>query len=107
MKLSWPHVAVIGIIVAGVVALAALGRDTSALIALGTLLLAGIGLIAGSQLGIRDQTNGNTTRMLSILEAQGQLLAQMQPLAPTSDSEVVGSPPAAAAEQPPDRPAHM
>lgn len=77
--LSWPHVVVIGIIVAGLVALAAFGRDTSALVALGTLLLAGIGLIAGTQFGIKDQTNGNTSRLLAIVEAQGQLLAQMQP----------------------------
>jgi len=96
VKLSWPHVAVIGVIVAGVVALAALGRDTSALIALGTLLLAGIGLIAGQQFGIRDQTNGNMSTVLSMLESQGKLLAQMQPaapIAPTAEQPVEGGRP--------------
>ena len=100
MKLTWPHVAIITVIVAGVVALAVVGRDTSALIALGTLLLAGIGLIAGQQSSLRDQNNGNMSKVLSTLEGQGQLLAQMQPPPPV----------AVAVEQPPvegDRPPNM
>jgi hypothetical protein len=100
VKLTWPHVAIITVIVAGVVALAVVGRDTSALIALGTLLLAGIGLIAGQQSSLRDQNNGNMSKVLSTLEGQGQLLAQMQPPPPV----------AVAVEQPPvegDRPPNM
>lgn len=82
MKLTWPHVAVIGLVLGAVVTLAALGRDTSALIGLGTLLFAGIGVVAAGMVGIKDQTNGNTSKLLTMVERMSEMLAQMRPPAP-------------------------
>lgn len=79
MKLTWPHVVVIGLVLAAVVTLAALGQDTSALVGLGTLLLAGIGLIAGQQQGIREQTNGNTSELLRMVRDLANKVADMTP----------------------------
>jgi hypothetical protein len=95
-NITWPQVAVIFIVVAGVVTLAALGRDTTVLVALGGLVLTGIGLIAGSQQGIKDNTNGNMTRLLSMVESMAnQLALAPPPLPPIVDGEVVDDPPPA------------
>lgn len=82
MKVSWQHVAIVGLILGSIVALGAFGRDTTALLALGTLLLAGVGLTLGQGVGIKEQTNGNTSKLLEMVEKQGQLLAAMQPPPP-------------------------
>lgn len=90
-NITWPQVAVVGIIVAGVVTLAVLGRDSTALYALGGLILAGIGLIAGNQQGVKDNTNGNMTRLLAMVEKMADQLAIAPPPQPppTIDGEVV------------------
>jgi hypothetical protein len=73
---------------AAIVALAMTGRDTAALIAVGTAVLAGLGLSLGQQQAVKEQTNGNTTKLLEMVEAQGQMLARMQP--PPADQEKPG-----------------
>jgi len=83
VKISWQHVAVVALILASIVTLGAFGRDTTALLALGTLLLAGIGLTLGQGMAVKEQTNGNTTKLLEMVEKQGQLLAAMQPPPPS------------------------
>ena len=78
MKLGgWQLVVVIGLVLAAITTLGALGRDTTALIGLGTLLLAGLGVIVGQQVTLKDQTNGNTSRLLAMVEKQSTMLAGM------------------------------
>lgn len=91
MKVTWPHVAIVGLLLTAIVILGAFGRDTTALLAFGSILLAGIGLTLGQLTGVKEQTNGNTSRLLDVVEKQGQLLASMQPLPNgTIHGEVVG-----------------
>jgi hypothetical protein len=90
VKLTWPAVVVVGLVLAAITTLGALGRDTTALIGLGTLLLAGLGLIVGQQQAIKEQGNGNTSKLLAMVENQSHLLARMLPPgAATIDGEVV------------------
>lgn len=81
MKLTWPHVAVVGIFVVGITVLGITGRDTAPLIALGSAVLIGAGLVGvvHQQGEIKASTNGNTSRLVSLLEAMSRQLAQMQP----------------------------
>lgn len=85
MRLTWPHVAVIGMILAGVVTLGAMGRDATALIGLALALLIGLGLVAGQQQGIKDATNGNMARLVSLVEAMAKQLREMPPSTPPGD----------------------
>lgn len=72
--LSWPQVAVIGMILTAVVTLAALGQDTSALVGLGTLMLAGLGLIAGQVGQVARQTNGAQSELVELVRQQSQMM---------------------------------
>jgi len=82
-NLTWQQVVVIiGVavpVVAGVVLLGLAGRDTAALIGLGALIFGGLGLVIGQNAALKDQGNGNTTRLLDMVEQQGKLLAAMRP----------------------------
>lgn len=64
---------------AAIVALAMTDRDTAALVAVGTAVLAGLGLSLGQQQAVKEQTNGNTTKLLEMLEKNAEMLARMQP----------------------------
>lgn len=91
--LSWQHTAIIVAFLAAIVALAWSGHDTAALIAVGTALLAGLGLSLGQTQTVKEHVNGNTTRLLQIVEAQGKMLASMQPASATVvEGEVVDEP---------------
>jgi hypothetical protein len=87
-QVPWSTAAVIVAVVAGVVVLGSLGRDTAALVGLAGLILAGIGLLAGQTAAVKEQTNGNITKMLDMVHGMAQLLATMQPPA-VIDGEVV------------------
>lgn len=90
MKLTWQHVAIVALVVTGVVVLSFKGDNatTTAMISLGTLLFVGIGLIVGGQQAQRDQTNGNMSQMLRMVEGLAQQLAEMVP-AKAIEGEVV------------------
>lgn len=79
MKITWQHVAIVGIVVAGVVALGLTGRDTAALIGLAGAVLAGLGIVAGQQGEIKTATNGNLARLVALVEATMLQLRQMPP----------------------------
>lgn len=88
MKIGWPHVVLVGIILGSITVMGAFGRDTSALIALGTVLLAGVGLTVGTVVAIKDQTNGQTSKLLQMVESMaGQLAAMQPPPAPPAAEE--------------------
>lgn len=74
---SWPLAAVVVAIVAGVVVLAALGKDTTALV---TLVTAGISAVLyGRVEQVRHQVNGNSARQLDMIEQALQTLAVTDP----------------------------
>jgi len=84
--LTWKHVAIILGFFATIAALTMTGNDAGAFIAVGTAILVGIGIVAvktteatQQTAAVRDQTNGNMTRMLQILEGMANKMAEMQP----------------------------
>lgn len=89
MKVTWPHVAIVLIVLTTITILALSGQDTSAILSLATLLFIGIGLIVGQQQAQRDQTNGNTSEMLKILEGLAKQLGETIPPKVIEGSTVV------------------
>lgn len=89
MKLTWPHVAVIGMIVTGVVILAILQPEqVTAFIGLAIAILLGVGLVQQGE--IKNAANGNTSRLVSLMETMTGHLAQSAtppsvPAPPSSD----------------------
>ena len=85
-KNVWPAVtlASVGMAVVGLMAFLKVDKDTIYLIS-GTFALPVLAaLLAAQQAGtnakvesVQQQTNGNTSRLVDIVEAQGKLLAQM------------------------------
>lgn len=89
MKLTTQHAVIIStlIVVLGALAYFDKGFDTIGLLG----ILAALGFIATKQgeatattQSVKEQTNGNMTKLLELVEKQGDLLAKMQPL-PTED----------------------
>lgn len=68
---------IVGLFLASIVTLTALGFDPNILIGLFTMLLAGLGFTAMQ--AIKDQTNGQMHKQLEMLDKQSQMLAKMQP----------------------------
>jgi len=84
VKLSWQHVTVVGLVVAGVIVLAVLGRDTSAFIGLAVAILLGVGLVQQGE--IKNAANGNTSRLVSLMEIMTNHLANAGPAVSPSPS---------------------
>lgn len=77
MKVTWPAVALVGLIIGGLVILGALNRDTTQLVWLGLAVLSSAGLV--STLAVKEQTNGRITQLVEVVERQGAMLAAAQP----------------------------
>lgn len=93
-RLAWPAVALAGLgaVIACVMAIAHVPLDTIVVVAsllvtpvLAALVAGQLGEMKGQQQQIVQQTNGNVTRLVDILERQGQLLANSQPPAAAPD----------------------
>lgn len=92
--LTWKHVTIIVAFFATIAVLKLSGSDESSFILVGMGVLGGVGLIA-VQTGqakeqvtaVKEQTNGNLARLLDMLEAQGRMLAQMQPARAPADDQ--------------------
>lgn len=66
---GWPLAAVIiAFLVAFVIMSVFSDKDTGTLVAIGMAILAGVGVSVGAAMGIKDQVNGNTTRMMDTIE---------------------------------------
>lgn len=74
-RVTWPQAAIVVAVIAGVVVLSILGRDLTSVIALGIAIFGAVGLGAGQMQGIKDQVNGNLTRLLDMMEKHVQMLA--------------------------------
>lgn len=82
MKLiTWPLAVVVVALVAGVVILGVLDKDTAAYLGLAVTILVGLGVIHG-QGEIKSATNGNLSRLTSLLETMMVQLRQLPPLPP-------------------------
>jgi hypothetical protein len=66
--LPWPNAIIVVTIVVGVVLAILFGKDSAALIGLAGLILAGIGVVGGVVSGVRDNTNGNISKLINTLE---------------------------------------
>lgn len=92
--LTWKHVVLLVSFFAAVVILSLNDKDQGAFIALGLGVFGALGLIVNQVAGAKEQTtavkeqgNGNTSRMMDIIEAQGKMLAVMQPAAPVDEGK--------------------
>jgi hypothetical protein len=83
-KLNWPQAFVIGsvVLVMGGLAYFDKGIDTVGLLA----VLGALGFVISKQAensaatqSVKEQTNGNMTKLLDLVEKQGDLLAKMSP----------------------------
>jgi hypothetical protein len=90
--LSWKHVAVILGFFVAVVVLAVTKNETGSLVLVGMGIFGAIGLgvaqVSGAKeatTAVKEQTNGNWSAVLGILERQGQMLAAAHPPAVTLD----------------------
>lgn len=84
MRLTWPGVVVVGMVLTALVVLLVTGHTGSELLSLlGVLIAAGV---LGQQTAIRDNTNGNHSRALEIIQRQSDQLARSQPIAVESES---------------------
>lgn len=89
-KNSWPAVVLAsgGMVVVGIMAALHISTDTIALVS-GSMVVPVLAALLAAQgaenrsavQAVQQQTNGNQTRLLDILEAQGKLLAAMPPAA--------------------------
>lgn len=92
--LSWKHVIIACAFLGCLTVVVLSGVDSGPVIMVGMAILAGIGW-AGTKAteakaettAVREQTNGNTTRMLQMLEGMAHQMASMQPLPPAGDAE--------------------
>jgi hypothetical protein len=87
--LPWQYAAVIVAFLVCITALGLTGHDAAALIAVGMAILAALGLALGQGQAVKDHVNGNTSKLLDIVEKQGKMLAAMQPTPAVIDGEVV------------------
>lgn len=82
MKLiTWPLAVVITVLIAGVVVLGVMDKDTAAYLGLAVTILVGLGVIHG-QAKIESATNGNLSRLTGLLEAMMVQLRQLPPIPP-------------------------
>ncbi len=83
MKLGWPQVTLIlgAFVVVGALALAHV--DTNAIIGLIIALIGGVTL---GQVGqVKDQSNGQLSKMMELIREQSQILSRTPPVEPPKD----------------------
>lgn len=85
VKLSgWQVVAVLGILCATIAVLAVMHVDMAAFLGFGTLIVAGLGFTAAQS--AKENTNGNVSRMLLMLESMANRMGDAPALPPAKDS---------------------
>lgn len=81
MKLPWSVAAVAIACIGAIVVLSALHADTGAM--LGVLLT----VIGGLSVATHQQTNGNTSRLIDLVQAQSRELSRTMPAVPDAPQE--------------------
>lgn len=77
--LSWKHVAIVAVLIAGIVALVITGHDAGGLAGIALLVFAGIGVIVQQGATAKEQTNGRISDLIRLVEKQSTMLAMQQP----------------------------
>jgi len=80
--LTWQHVTIVLALLVGIVTLSVFGRDATSFIAIGTLIMAGLGILIQQGSTIREQTNGRIGQLVELVAKQGEMLAAALPPAP-------------------------
>lgn len=84
MRLTgWQVVAILGILCATIGVLAVTHVDLAAFLGFGTLIVAGLGFTAAQ--GAKENTNGNISKMLIMLEGMAHRLGDAPSLPPVKD----------------------
>lgn len=85
-SLTWPFAAVVIAFLTAITIIAVLGKDIAVFATVGLGVLGAMGLLVKQQTEVRErtdavqqQTNGNMSRLLEMIERQNQMLAQMTP----------------------------
>lgn len=97
--LSWKHVAIILGFFGSVVVLSLTGQETATFILVGMGVLGALGLAVAQTssakeqtTAVKEQSNGNTTLMLNMIERQSRLLAASTPMLPASSLQASADP---------------
>jgi hypothetical protein len=77
-KITWPVVALIGLILAAVVTMAALKADLSAITNI--IVLLGLGGGLGVLTGVKSNVNGNLKQLVELMGSAMEHLAHAQPV---------------------------
>lgn len=92
--LTWKHVAIALGFLACVTGLAIAHADTSATVLVGMAVLGGLGWVGqkaaenvATTTAVKEQTNGNMSKLLQMVEAQGKLLAAAPPVTTDKPSD--------------------
>ncbi len=88
--ITWKHVTLILGFFVTVAILSITGHDTGAFVAIGLGVLGALGIVVGQVAGTKEaasavvqQTNGNMTQLLSMVEAMANQMATMMPAPPS------------------------
>jgi len=110
-KFTATHVTIVIVVfLTAIVVLSVTGHDSAALISVGVAILAGLGLSLGQQQAVKEQTNGNTSRLMQMIsdsakaqteqaKTTASLLALMTPGSALAEAKVIEM--AASVIQPP------
>lgn len=83
--LNWPLATVIVAFLLLIGFLSYTGREQGALIAVGSAILAGLGVSLGQQNIVKDNVNGNLARLLNLVEGLANRLAEAPASPPRPD----------------------
>lgn len=82
--LNWPSVALAAVVILTIAILAALDKDSSALVTSGLAILGALGLLVrqGAEVkeqavAVKDQTNGNTKQLMAIIAQQQEHIQEL------------------------------
>ena len=92
-RLPWQHVIVICVVLACVTALALTGHDNAGLLTVGLAVFGGIGIVGSQTQAVKDQTNGNTSQLVSLVRELSHMGFQAQPPYPPVLPELPGPSP--------------
>lgn len=81
-RLPWAYVVVISVVLVCVTALALTHNDSAGLITVGLAVFTGIGIVGSQTHAVKEQTNGNTTQLVSLVRELAHMAYQAYPTTP-------------------------
>lgn len=83
--LTWKHVTIVTVLIAGICALTITGHDAGALTGVAMLVMAGLGIVIQQGQTAKEQTNGRIGDLIKLVEKQTMMLAASPPPAQPAD----------------------